>query len=180
MRSTGHDRSSGSSRSGQQPSTLRSPTASSPPWRAQPFGASPTDPGSPRLPPRPRSATADSPHARRVQIQQRMATSRSGQQQIQNCASSGELVVLPIHVRPSPETSTVTFSTVLATLPCSPLARNRTTATMAATRPTTRTADPVQTSSTSSGRAAIPGPSGERETSRLQPGLPQDPGYRPM
>jgi len=180
MRSTGHDRSSGSSRSGQQPSTLRSPTASSPPWRAQPFGASPTDPGSPRLPPRPRSATADSPHARRVQIQQRMATSRSGQQQIQNCASSGELVVLPIHVRPSPETSTVTFSTVLATphavrwpgtapqRPRQRLARRRAQQIQ------------IQTSSTSSGRAAIPGPSGERETSRLQPGLPQDPGYRPM
>ena len=37
-----------------------------------------------------------------------------------------------------------------------------------------------QTSSTGSERAAVPGPSGERETSRLQPGLPQDPGYRPM
>ena len=38
----------------------------------------------------------------------------------------------------------------------------------------------IRTSSAGSGRAAIPGPSGERETSRLQPGLPQDPGYRPM
>jgi len=126
----------------QQPSSLRSPTASSPPWRAQLSGASPADLDSPRLPPRPRSATADSPRARRVQIQQRMATSRSGQQQIQICASSGELVVLPIHAIPSPETSTVAFPSNLATPPCSPLARNRTTATMAATRPATRTTDP--------------------------------------
>ena len=29
-------------------------------------------------------------------------------------------------------------------------------------------------------RAAVPGPSGERETSSLQPGLPQYPGYLPM
>jgi len=58
-------------------------------------------------------------------------------------SAASELVVLPIHAIPSPETSTVTFPSVLATPPCSPLARNRTTATMAATRPTTRTADPV-------------------------------------
>ena len=38
----------------------------------------------------------------------------------------------------------------------------------------------IQTSSADSERAAIPGPSGELETSRLQPGLPQDPGYPPM
>ena len=38
----------------------------------------------------------------------------------------------------------------------------------------------IRTSSTGSERAAIPGPSGEREIPSLQPGLPQHPGYPPM
>ena len=108
------------------------------------------------------------------------AESRSGQQQIHVRTSSGEQPVLLIHAKPSSETSTVTFSSVLAT----PYAvRWRETAPQ---RPWQRLARrraqqiQIQASSTSSGRAAIPGPSGERETSRLQPGLPQDPGYRPM
>ena len=56
--------------------------------------------------------------------------------------AASERRVLLIHARPSSETDTVTFSSALATLPCSPMARNDTTATAAATRPATRTADP--------------------------------------
>jgi len=52
-------------------------------------------------------------------------------------SSPGEQRVLLIHAKPSSETGTVTFSSALATLPCSPMARNDTTATAAATRPVT-------------------------------------------
>ena len=53
------------------------------------------------------------------------------------CASSGEQPVLLIHACPTSGTDTVAFSSALATLPCGPMARNNTTATVMATRPAT-------------------------------------------
>ena len=52
-------------------------------------------------------------------------------------SSPGEQRVLLIHAKSSSETGTVAFSSTLATLPCSPTAKNRTTATVTATRPAT-------------------------------------------
>ena len=94
----------------------------------------PTEQQASQVPQQTRTATNNSWHPPTATRQPRSDLQRLSR----SSASSGEQRVLLIRANPSSETSTVAFSSTLATLPCSPIARNDTTAIETATRPATR------------------------------------------